>query len=1721
MRFQQLKHDPNTIEKKRLVKSKKNWVVLSSLSIAGGLFLLSAPSVLVKADTTNNQVQTTLTAKAPSTETQSATDKLAAVASTTTDNTAKETRANQITATPKANATPVSSTTDTKSSGTVETQTATPEAGTSSTNSTQADTSKADTTENVNSKATSDTTTTESKDTPVAEKTLATNLAISKTKLTNLGVKAELLSITPEAATLPDGNIAESTQGTTPWYISADGVLHLGTASSTTALADNTATTTNKTSESTDKTSTGSSTTGTTTESTTPTSPWATNADSINTIIFDGKVTAATDMNHMFANLTNLKNIENIDNLDTSNTTNTSGMFANDTNLVDATNVGETHTSDNQKLDLSSLNFYVVQNSSKMFLNDSSVTEIDLPTKTDTAMAKSSDASFMFKNDINLKTISLKYWQFYNHKNLTGMFQNDKSLETLDLSSWSMSLSTVDNETGDSSKGEGMFDGTNLKSITLSPFDRFKNYTDLPSMKSNHWYDSKDSVIFSTMTANNNGKTLGTLFTKENVPQITPSFTLEPKSGETVKMITATMSIPSNLGNQNLSVEGTLNSAVTNVGIPQIPGYTSDISTVNGTIINDTTATTNYYITYTGDPVNKWTASVTLPDGSTKEITGIKNDAGKAPRVGDKVTFDTPTVAGYDVTPSTITGTINSKGDVDFDNPTYSQKQYTNTVTIKSNLPNRTVSVTGPVGPVKIDVPKVDGYTTSPSQITGTINSDGTITLDPNQDITYTGNPVTNASATIKATQNGTTKLPDISVDGISGNVGDTVDVKVPTKEGYTSPESVKGVIQPDGKTVLVKEPVNYVGVAYTDSPATIKSNLGDQHVDHLSGKVGETVTVNVPNVEGYTADKSTVTGLMNPGGSITSTDVVTYTSKKIDTGTATINTPKGSKVISGLTGTVDKKGGVTITVPDVQGYTPDKSTITGTMNSNGTVTPNETVNYTPNNIKDVTTTITTSKGDKTVSGLTGIVDKKGGVTIKVPDVQGYTPDKSTITGTMNPDGTVTPNETVNYIPNNIKDVTTTITTSKGDKTVSGLTGIVDKKDGVTIKVPDVPGYTPDKSTITGTMNPDGTVTPNETVNYTPNNIKDASTTISTSKGNKTVSGLTGTVDKKDGVTIKVPDIQGYTPDRSTITGTMNPDGTVTPNETVNYIPNNIEDASTTINTPKGSKTISDLNGTVDKKGGVTIKVPDVQGYTPDKSTITGTMNPNGTVTPNETVNYTPNNIKDVSTTISTSKGDKTVSGLTGIVDDKNGVTIKVPDVPGYTPNKSIITGTMNPDGTVTPSETVNYTPNAFNDGKITISTPDGDKTITDLTGTVDNKNGVTIKVPDIQGYTPDKSIITGTMNPDGTVTPDEKVTYTGNPVNNQSLNIPTTKDSKDATQTITGLSGKVGDTLEVAVPPIDGYNSNVKTVKAVINPDGSITTADKVIYTKISSNNSNSNVTGNEATLEMKNQTITTYADKPDVQVYGLDSDNTMTVIKDRILPHHTNWKSDAVITIGGITYYRVATNEFVKTIQAYPYEALNLYIRTYNDSAKPLYRAEEDLIANKTLAPSSSWITDRKTYFINGEKYYRVATNEFVKATDVYVYSPVKITVAAHSDSSKKVYDAKGQLVENYALNANSNWKADSIAYINGDKYYRVATNKFVKADDVYVYTPAKLVVTTHADSAKNVYNDKGQLVKERTLGASSNWLADGTTYINGVKYYRVATDEFVKADDVDIRR
>lgn len=61
----------------------------------------------------------------------------------------------------------------------------------------------------------------------------------------------------------------------------------------------------------------------------------------------------------------------------------------------------------------------------------------------------------------------------------------------------------------------------------------------------------------------------------------------------------------------------------------------------------------------------------------------------------------------------------------------------------------------------------------------------------------------------------------------------------------------------------------------------TISSNLGDQVVDKVSGKIGETVTVKVPQKDGYTSDKDSVTAKVNADGTITTDETITYTKIK------------------------------------------------------------------------------------------------------------------------------------------------------------------------------------------------------------------------------------------------------------------------------------------------------------------------------------------------------------------------------------------------------------------------------------------------------------------------------------------------------------------------------------------------------------------------------------------------------------------------------------------------------------------------------------------------------------------------------------------------------------------------------------------------------------------------------------------------------------------------
>jgi len=107
---------------------------------------------------------------------------------------------------------------------------------------------------------------------------------------------------------------------------------------------------------------------------------------------------------------------------------------------------------------------------------------------------------------------------------------------------------------------------------------------------------------------------------------------------------------------------------------------------------------------------------------------------------------------------------------------------------------------------------------------------------------------------------------------------------------------------------------------------------------------------------------------------------------------------------------------------------------------------------------------------------------------------------------------------------------------------------------------------------------------------------------------------------------------------------------------------------------------------------------------------------------------------------------------------------------------------------------------------------------------------------------------------------------------------------------------------------------------------------------------------------------------------------------------------------------------------------------------------------------------------------------------------------------------------MISDRLLAANSGWLSDRTIQLNNSTYYRVATNEFVNTSDAYIYQPIRAILTTRNIKRVNLYTAKGDLISNRSLGAKTRWLTDSIVYINNVKYYRVATNEFVKASDVE---
>lgn len=151
----------------------------------------------------------------------------------------------------------------------------------------------------------------------------------------------------------------------------------------------------------------------------------------------------------------------------------------------------------------------------------------------------------------------------------------------------------------------------------------------------------------------------------------------------------------------------------------------------------------------------------------------------------------------------------------------------------------------------------------------------------------------------------------------------------------------------------------------------------------------------------------------------------------------------------------------------------------------------------------------------------------------------------------------------------------------------------------------------------------------------------------------------------------------------------------------------------------------------------------------------------------------------------------------------------------------------------------------------------------------------------------------------------------------------------------------------------------------------------------------------------------------------------------------------------------------------------------------------------------------------------------------------TPFKSTVKTNEGGYAQLYTVKGDKGLR-ALVGGTEWKTINQLVLSGVKYYQVSTTEWVKADDVSVVSmdaddgstdnntntdtdsttvqkADKTKVTTKYVAITKLYTQNGEVVANRGLGKNSSWLTDKMVTVDGVKMYRVATNEWIRATDI----
>lgn len=680
-------------------------------------------------------------------------------------------------------------------------------------------------------------------------------------------------------------------------------------------------------------------------------------------------------------------------------------------------------------------------------------------------------------------------------------------------------------------------------------------------------------------------------------------------------------------------------------------------------------------------------------------------------------------------------------------------------------------------------VPSITGYTPNTSVVSGTMpdsNTTVTVTYSPiSYQITVNagtggtvsggGTYVYNSTATITASPSLGYKF----VKWTDGSTDQSRQITVTGSASYTAEFAVQSY------TVTV----HYV----YENGSTAKDSVTKEY------NYNQNYAISSPSIEGYTPDFGSVTGTMSASNI---TETVTY---KANNYTLTVHYQKSDGTTIAPSDSRELKYGEAYSVPSPErtGYKPDKDSVSGTMGArNVTVT----VEYT---IQSYSLTIHYVFADGSKAFDDHIEAVKYGYTYaqSSPVLTGYTADKRVVQGTMDENGYETK---VTYTVNAYKVTVNYILKSTGQPATSSDSRTVNYGEKYDIKSPTVTGHKPDKDSVSGTM---GAMNIEETVYYTAQSYS-LVIHYQYKDGLKASEDYTEPVEYGKTYTVTSPSIPGYLPDTAVISGTMS-----TENGVEKYVYYNPVKFTLTIKyvDSDGRSVHTEYSAEYDYNSEYKVDSPEVSGYTPDVQTVRGIMDSVSGKT--ITVTYASTVTKYHTLTIDSYCGSTKIGSQDYQVAENTAYSYNAPAIDGYTVNSgyATVSGTM---GTSDVTKRVEYTAITYTI-KISYVYDNGTKVSNgsyDVNKVLGYKAQYSFSSPEIDGYKPDQSLISGIASSDLEFT----VRYTSTVIPTYDVTINTVTES-DPTKIVGTSSSKYaeGATVTIVPPEMEGH-----AVKSIVSSE-------------------------------------------------------------------------------------------------------------------------------------------------------------------------------------------------------------------------------------------------------------------------------------------------------------